>query len=191
MMRRVEAIQKIMELITDEIVVCNLGHPAQELFIVKDRPQNFYMLGSMGLASSIGLGIALSFNKKVIVIDGDGSVLMNLGSLTTIGVNQPKNYVLVIIDNEAYGSTGFQPTFTSQGLRLDRLAKACNIHKTFSITREEEIIETMKMIVASEDGPYCVVIKTEKGVPDNLPLIPYDSGFIRDRFMKSIKPDLR
>ena len=90
-MRRYEAIKKIISQLTDEIVVCNIGHPSQELYQIKDRPQNFYMLGSMGLASSIGLGIALSQPRKVIVIEGEGSVLMNLGGLTTIGINQPKN----------------------------------------------------------------------------------------------------
>jgi len=186
-MNRFEVIQTVIEPIDDEIVVCNLGHPSQELFSIRDRPQNFYMLGSMGLASSIGLGLALSTtDKKVIVLDGDGSVLMNLGSLSTIGVNQPKNYILIIIDNEAYGSTGFQPTFTSYGLRLDHIAKACNIRKTIFITQEADIRATMERVLESDDGPYCVVIKTEKGMPDNISVIPYDSIAIRDRFMQSI-----
>ena len=185
-MRRFEAIQRIMEAVADEIVVCNLGHPSQELFAINDRPENFYMLGSMGLASSIGLGIAMSTDKRVIIIDGDGSILMNLGTLATIGVNQPKNYILVIIDNEAYGSTGFQVTFTSMGLHLYDIAKACNIPKTTLITQEAGIKETMESILSSDDGPYCIVIKTKKGVPDNLSIIPYDSITIRDRFMGSI-----
>ena len=72
-MRRYEAIQQIMEVVTNEIVVCNLGHPCQELYAIKDRPKNFYMLGSMGMASSIGLGLALATEQKVVVIDGDGN----------------------------------------------------------------------------------------------------------------------
>ncbi|MCZ6743571.1 MAG: thiamine pyrophosphate-dependent enzyme, partial [Alphaproteobacteria bacterium] len=68
-----------MEAITDELVVCNIGHPAQELFVIRDRPENFYMLGSMGLASSIGLGLAMSQDKKVVVLEGDGAVAMNMG----------------------------------------------------------------------------------------------------------------
>ena len=185
-MRRFEAIQNIMESVTDEIVVCTLGHPPQELFAIKDRPKNFYMLGSMGLASSIGLGLAMSVEKRVIVIEGDGSVLMNLGTLTTIRANQPKNFILIIIDNEAYGSTGFQITFTSKGINLDKISKACNIHKTILITTEAGIKDVMEKILKSNDGPYCVVIKTEKGLPDNIPIIPYDSITIKDRFMRSI-----
>ena len=175
-----------METITDEIVVCNIGHPSQELFAIKDRPRNFYMLGSMGLASSIGLGLALCTNEKVIVIDGDGSVLMNMGSLTTIGVNQVKNYILIIVDNESYGSTGFQKTFTSRGINLDKVAKSCNIHKTFMCDQESKIKEIMEKVLKSDDGPYCIVIKAEKGMPDNVSIIPYDSITIRDRFMRSI-----
>jgi len=186
-MRRFEAIKKVMETIKDEIVVCNLGHPSQELFMIKDRPENFYMLGSMGLASSIGLGLALSTEKKVVVLEGDGSTLMNLGSLATIGANQPKNYLLVIIDNGAYGSTGFQPTFTAHGLRLDAVAQACTIQNTFFITQEATITPVMEEVLRSDQGPYCVIIKAEKGMPDDLSIIPYEAITIRDRFMESVK----
>ena len=186
-MRRYEAIQQIMQVITDEIIVCNLGHPSQELFVVKDRPRNFYMLGSMGLVSSVGLGIAMSTKHKVVVIDGDGSVLMNLGTLATIGINQCKNYILVIIDNEAYGSTGFQPTCTSKGINLEQVARACNISSTSLVTKEEAIRETMQKVLKSNDGPHCMVIKTEQGMPDNISIIPYDAITIRDRFVSSIQ----
>ena len=187
-MRRFEAIRRIMDAVTDELVVCNLGHPSQELFQIKDRPENFYMLGSMGLASSIGLGIALSTDRTVIVIDGDGSVLMNLGTLATIGVTQPENYILVIVDNESYGSTGFQPTFTGMGLQLCELAKACNISKTLLITQEADITPTMRDVFRSGRGPYCIIVKTNKGAPDTLTAIPHDATAIRDRFMGSIEP---
>jgi len=185
-MRRYEAIQKIMEAVDDQIVVCNLGHPSQELYMIKDRPKNFYMLGSMGLASSVGLGIAMAIHKKVIVLDGDGSILMNLGSLATVGANQPKNYMLVIIDNESYGSTGFQPTFTSKGLNLAQVAEGCNIKETIVITKEETIKKEMARMLKSDNGPYCVVIKTLKGMPHNLSIVPYDPIIIRNRFMRNI-----
>jgi sulfopyruvate decarboxylase subunit beta len=129
----------------------------------------------------------MSINKKVVVIEGDGSVLMNLGTLATIRVNQPKNYILIIVDNEAYGSTGFQLTFTSKGINLDQIAKACNIHKTILITKESDIKEAIETILKADDGPYCVVIKTEKGVPDDISIIPCDALTIRDRFIRSIK----
>lgn len=186
-MRRFEAIKRIMETIRDEPVVCNLGHPSQELFMIKDRPQNFYMLGSMGLVSSIGLGLALSTDQKVVVLDGDGSLLMNLGALATIGTNQPTNLILMVIDNGAYGSTGFQPTFTAYGTRLDAVAQACNIRNTFVIKQETAIPTVMEEILRSDKGPFCVIIKAEKGMPDDLSVIPYEAITIRDRFMESIK----
>ena len=89
-MERIEAIKIISEKLSNELVVCNIGFPSRELHHLKDSSTHFYMLGSMGLASSIGLGLAMSVNRKVIVFDGDGSVLMNLGSLVTIYNQNPE-----------------------------------------------------------------------------------------------------
>ena len=102
MMRR-DAIKKIMENIEDEVIVCNIGFPSRELYDIQDRVRNFYMIGSMGLASSIGLGLAISkVDEKIVVIDGDGSLLMNMGSLVTIAANNPKNLTLIVINNGVY-----------------------------------------------------------------------------------------
>ena len=109
-MIRSEVLKSLIPVISDHLVVCNIGLPSQEMHMLDDQPSNFYMLGTMGLASSIGLGLALAQPKPVIVIDGDGSVLTNLGTLPTIGNNAPANYILMIIDNGSYGSTGDQPT---------------------------------------------------------------------------------
>ena len=86
-MIRYELLKELLPVISDHLVVCNIGAPSQELFNLDDQPSNFYMLGSMGLASSIGLGLALSQPRPVIVIDGDGSVLTNLATLATIEKN--------------------------------------------------------------------------------------------------------
>jgi sulfopyruvate decarboxylase subunit beta len=109
-MIRSEVIKSIVPVIAGELVVCNIGLPSQELFMYGDQPSNFYMLGTMGLSSSIGLGLALAQKKKVIAIDGDGSVLTNFGTLPTIANNVADNFILLIIDNGSYGSTGDQPT---------------------------------------------------------------------------------
>ena len=91
-MARYEAIEDIMKNIDDELIVCNIGFPSRELYEIDDRDENFYMIGSMGLASSIGLGLALARpDKKIVVIDGDGSLLMNMGSLVTIYAANPSN----------------------------------------------------------------------------------------------------
>ena len=97
------------------------------------------MLGSMGLASSIGLGLALARpERKVMVLDGDGSVLMNLGTLATIAHHAPENYLLVILDNCCYGSTGSQPTCTHLGTDLFALAKAAGVKKVRAVERTRE-----------------------------------------------------
>ena len=104
-MIRSDILRELAPTIKDTLTVMNIGLPSQEMHMIDDQPSNFYMLGTMGLASSIGLGLALSQPKPVIVIDGDGSVLTNLGTLPTIGNNQSPNYILLIIDNGSYGST--------------------------------------------------------------------------------------
>src|SRR6266850_4420736 len=118
-MNRLEATRIVVELAGDAPIVASLGHPAYDLFAAGDRPQNFYTWGSMGLASSIGLGLALARPElRVFVLDGDGSLLMNLGSLATIGFLRPANLVLVVMDNETYATTGGQPTPTAGCARL-------------------------------------------------------------------------
>ena len=91
--------------------------------MLDDQPSNFYMLGTMGLASSIGLGLALAQSAKVIAIDGDGSILTNLGTLPTIANNTADNFILLIIDNGSYGSTGDQPTYAGVKLHWPKWPK--------------------------------------------------------------------
>jgi sulfopyruvate decarboxylase subunit beta len=185
-MRRYEALQEIMKAITDEPVVCNLGHPAQELFAVRDRPQNFYMLGSMGLASSIAHGLALCRSGKVVAIDGDASVTMNLGGFATIGHTRPKNLVQIIIDNGANGSTGFQPSFTAGNLRLDQIARAAGITRVTVVTAQKDVAPTVAAALGADQGPSVIVIRTEVGMPDNIAVIPLGAIEIRDRFVRSL-----
>ena len=121
-MKRISAIEAIALELADELVICNLGYPSRELYALKDKVTHFYMLGSMGLASSIGLGLAMAQPRKVVVLDGDGSLLMNLGSLATIANHAPENYLLVVLDNQCYGSTGCQLTATSHAADLAAIA---------------------------------------------------------------------
>ena len=185
-MRRYEALQEIMKVITEEPVVCNLGHPAQELFAVRDRPQNFYMLGSMGLASSIAHGLALCHSGKVVAIDGDAAVTMNLGGFATIGHTRPKNLVQIIIDNGANGSTGFQPSFTASNLQLDQIARAAGITRVTVVTAQKDIAPTVAATLAADQGPSVILIRTEVGMPDNIAVIPLGAIAIRDRFVRSL-----
>jgi sulfopyruvate decarboxylase subunit beta len=188
-MRRWEAIQEISGVLEDEFVVCNLGHASQELYAAGDRDRNFYMLGSMGLASSIGLGVALSTDETVISIDGDGAVLMNLGTLASIGHDRPDNYVLIIIDNHAHGATGFQPTFTAGGVDLAAVGEACGIPTVRRVTKRADVAPVLRAVLARrEKGPALLVIHTEVGRPtEGIGVIPMTSTEIRDRFMKALR----
>jgi len=184
LLRRIDAIRILMEYVRDEIVVCNIGIPSKELYRIKDRPENFYMLGSMGLCSSIGLGLALSLNKKVIAIEGDGSLLMNLGALSTIGYTQPDNFVLYVIDNSVYGSTGNQRTHT-ESTNLCGIARACGIDAV-EVSQEDEVRRAIEDAL-NDSKTKVIVVKVEpyNEKVENIPLHPM---YIKFRFMESIKP---
>ena len=127
-MNRLEATRIVVELAGDLPIVASLGHPAYDLCAAGDRPANFYTWGSMGLASSIGVGLAIGRPElRVFVLDGDGSLLMNLGSLATIASLRISNLVLIVWDNEAYATTGGQPTPTAAGADLAGAARALGV----------------------------------------------------------------
>jgi sulfopyruvate decarboxylase subunit beta len=147
-MIRAEILKAIIPVISDELVVSNIGLPSQELHMLDDQPTNFYMLGTMGLASSIGLGLALSQNETVIAIDGDGSVLTNFGTLPTIANNVANNFILLIIDNGSYGSTGDQPTYAGGKTSLAKVAEACGCDSVI----ECQASETKDVLEAAIQG---------------------------------------
>ncbi|MEO0327828.1 MAG: sulfopyruvate decarboxylase subunit beta [Pseudomonadota bacterium] len=183
-MIRSEIIKKLIPVITDHLVVCNIGLPSQELHMMDDQPSNFYMLGTMGLSSSIGLGLALSQDAKVISIDGDGSVLTNLGTLPTIANNTANNFTLLIIDNGSYGSTGDQPTYAGQKTSLTEVAKACGCDNVIECDGDE-IVDVMKSAIDG-DKMTVIVCKCESGnIP--VPVIEMDAPVIKHRFMEQVK----
>ncbi|MCX6672958.1 MAG: sulfopyruvate decarboxylase subunit beta [Methanothrix sp.] len=166
------------------LLICNIGYPSRELFSVKDRRENFYMLGSMGLASSIGLGLALARpERKVMVLDGDGSVLMNLGTLATIAHHAPENYLLVILDNCCYGSTGSQPTCTHLGTDLFALAKAAGVKKVSLVERAEDLA------LALLGHDVVIIVKVEEGNAP-VPIISLSPEDIIVRFIRCAQPVL-
>jgi sulfopyruvate decarboxylase subunit beta len=182
-MIRSEILREIAPILRDQLVVCNIGLPSQELHMIDDQPTNFYMLGTMGLSSSIGLGLALSQPKTVISIDGDGSVLTNLGTLPTIANNVADNYILLIIDNGSYGSTGDQPTYAGKKTSLTAVAKACGCENVV----ECQDVDTGKVLQAAIDSKQMTVIvcKCDSG-NIKLPVITKDPVVIRDRFMTAV-----
>ncbi len=180
--RRIDAIKKIVGQLKDELVICNIGFPSRELYAVKDSSNHFYMLGSMGMASSIGLGLALAQERKVIVLDGDGSLLMNLGSLVTIFSQNPENLILAVLDNECYGSTGSQCSYAS-AVNLSVVAEAVGFKNIFFFQDEIDLSEVLDV-----NEPCFVHVKVKKGNA-NVPVIDMEPEDIKIRFIKEIKEE--
>ena len=183
-MNRFDLLNKLQNIFKDNLVICNIGLPSQELYKINDQPNFFYMLGSMGLSSSIGLGLSLSQNKHVISIDGDGSVLMNMNTLATIGNRAPANFTLLIVDNGSYGSTGDQKTFTNERTSLKDVAIGAGCNNVIECSGEETN-ENLKKALDDKNNSYVIISKIMSG---NVPIkpIPLNAVTIRDRFRKEI-----
>jgi sulfopyruvate decarboxylase subunit beta len=179
-MKRSEIIAEIAE--CDGLIVSNLGFPSRELYALNDSPMNFYMMGSMGLASSIGLGLALSQTGRVFVIDGDGSILMNMGSLVTVAHHAPVNFCLIVIDNKVYGSTGSQPTYTSKKADLLIIAKGAGNENVRRVTSISGLRDCLKKI----SGQSSVIIAEAEPGNEDVPVIPIEPVEIKRRFMEEI-----
>jgi phosphonopyruvate decarboxylase len=161
------------------------GYICRESFSLADRPQSFYMIGSMGLAPAIGLGLALTRpGRRAIVFDGDGNLLMNLGILAMIAAQRPANFLHLVFDNEVYGSTGNQASL-SRAVRLDRLAAAAGFATAVAVT-EPWALEAALRAALAVDGPHFVLAKVTAEEAD-VPRIPYPPVALRDRFRSAIR----
>lgn len=188
-MKRYDAIKKIVETLDDEFIVSNIGFPSRELFGIKDRNTTFYMSGSMGMATPIGLGLSLALeekkdDRKVVVIDGDGSLLMNFGELVTVYVQNPSNLIIVLIDNEAYGSTGSQETYASR-INLSNIARSIGFDEVYHIDARNSVEDIDMGDYVKKKGPIFVHIKVNAG-NSNAPIIDLSPSQIKNRFMKEI-----
>ena len=151
-MTRVEALRAIYPRLEDLVVVTIMGAVAAELQGIGHRPNFFYLQHAMGLASSMGLGIALARpERQVVVFDGDGSVLMNLGGLTTLARYRPRNLVHVVFDNESLLSVGGFPTATSTGSDLAGIAAAAGVPRTARATTMDDFTRAFDEALAAHD----------------------------------------
>lgn len=183
-MKRIEATRCITKMLTDEPVIVSLGHPAYDLFAAGDRPLNFYTWGSMGLTTSLALGLALARpDRRVVALDGDGSLLMNLGSLATIGACSPANLTIIVMDNGEYGTTGGQGTPTAGAADLQGAARALGIKRTATVRNAAELEAVLASSLALA-GPCLMVAKVEESAPTAKP--PVDCVFIKQRFMAAL-----
>ncbi|MBI2166380.1 MAG: hypothetical protein HYU29_08290 [Chloroflexi bacterium] len=172
-MDRFEATQWLVAHLTDQPVISNLGPATGDLFVAGDRPLNFYMWGALGVTSAVGLGVALATpDRKVLILDGDGSLLMGLGTLATIADQAPKNLVHIVWDNSQWAETGGQPTHTATVADLAAIARGAGVGKALRVERLEEFQEAVRRAL-QEDGPWCIVARIQergrKGFPPNEP----------------------
>ncbi len=170
---RFELIETLAPYLGQKIVVSNLGIPSKELFYIKHQPSNFYMLGSMGMATPIGLGISLFTKRDVLVIDGDGSLLMNPGTLGTMAYLRPGNLSVVAIDNGSYGSTGDQPTLTARCTDLEMVARGFGISNTVKVSTKRDLIEAINKRSPGPRFIHVLALPGNRDVP-NIPLTPVE-----------------
>jgi sulfopyruvate decarboxylase subunit beta len=178
-MTRLSALEAVYPRLEQSVVVTIMGAVATELQSLGHRPNFFYLQHAMGLASSMGLGIALAQpDRQVIVLDGDGSVLMNLGGLTTLARYRPRNLVHVVFDNESLLSVGGFPTATSTGSDLAAIAKAAGVPRTATVNTVEAFGQAVDEALAARDLS-TLVAKVEAVGPS---AYVTDLGLLENRF---------
>ncbi len=186
MIARYQAIEAVLSHVRDgDLLVSTTGMISRELFTLDDRPGNFYMIGSMGLASAMGLGLAVQApHKRVFVLEGDGSALMSLGTLPLIASEAPANLVHIILDNEAYESTGGQPSISS-GFDLSETAGAAGFPWTRRVEDLEELQAAMNEATA---GGQLSLILVKAGIAPlgGIPRVSHTPEEIRDRFKGAV-----
>ncbi len=168
----------------EEAVIGGIGHTNFDLWASGQRPQNFYMLGSMGLAVPIALGVALSQpQRQVFGLEGDGSLLMQLGALGTVAMCAPKNLAIVVFDNGVYQITGSQPTLTSCRTDLVAMAQGAGLAQSAWAWDEAHFEELVDLALAGS-GPWFIAARTDNQPPTGV--TERDAAKIRGRFMQGI-----
>ncbi len=184
-MKRIDAIRVIVRALKDEPIVHATGMISRESFTAQDRPGNFYMIGSMGLNSAIALGVALSQPERdIVILDGDGSVLMNMGMLASIGELAPKNLIHIVLDNESYASTGGQRSISDK-VSLARVAAAAGYKYVRQVRTPEELAAELEAL-GTRPRPLFLLVKVEPGNAPDLPRVSLTPQEIKARFMQAV-----
>jgi thiamine pyrophosphate-dependent acetolactate synthase large subunit-like protein len=170
----------------DALVIAGLGAPSWDCTAAGDHPLTFPLWGAMGSAAMIGLGLAIAQPKRrVLVITGDGEILMGLGSLATVAVQQPKNLAVVVLDNERYGETGMQKTHTAYGVDLAKTALACGFVSGTMVTSKAELTAMRARIYGANSGPSLFQVKVrDEQAPLVLP--PREGAHLKNRFRSAL-----
>jgi thiamine pyrophosphate-dependent acetolactate synthase large subunit-like protein len=185
MLHRRELVSRLLQQREKLLVVAGLGSTAWDITAAGDADSSFPLWGAMGQAAMMGLGLALAQPERpVLVVTGDGEMLMGLGALATIGVQQPRNLSVVVIDNERYGETGMQATHTAHGIDLAGVARACRFKNALTVS-DSRGVEALRGLVHAGDGPSFAAVKV---VAEKLPLVlpPLDGVLLKERFRRAV-----
>lgn len=189
-LHRREVVRRLLEDRGGLLVVAGLGAPAWDVTAAGDHPLTFPLWGAMGGAAMMGLGLALAQGKRrVLVVTGDGEMLMGLGSLATIGAQRPRNLSIVVLDNERYGETGMQKTHTAYGVDLAGMAKAAGFRRVLRVTSLQEVAR-LAAVVRGGQGPVFAQVNV---LPEKLPLVlpPKDGVELKARFRAALAHEQR
>ncbi len=184
-LRRREVVASLLAGRGDMLVVAGLGSTAWDCTAAGDAPLTFPMWGAMGSAATMGLGLALAQPaRRVLVVTGDGEMLMGLGALATIGVQRPANLAIAVIDNERYGETGMQETHTASGVDLAAVALACGFAAA-QVVRDATGLEAARAALRAGAGPVLAQVKV---APERLPLVlpPREGALLKARFRRAL-----
>ena len=183
-MNRFALTKRLVATLKDEAVIGGIGNTNFDLWSAGHRPQNFYMLGSMGLACPIALGVALAQpQRRCIALEGDGSLLMQVGCLATIAMLKPKNLAIVVMDNRSYQITGGQPTATASGTDLVTMARGAGLAQS-AWAADEAMFDEMFARALTEDGPWLIAVRIDD--KPGVGATERDPVLITDRFMRGL-----
>lgn len=188
LLHRRDVVNELLRARGDLLVIAGLGAPNWDVSATGDHPNNFPLWGAMGAAAMIGLGLALAQPKRrVLVITGDGEMLMSLGALATIAVEKPANLTIAVLDNERFGETGMQKTHTAAGVDLAAMAAAAGI-RTSRVVRTQAEVPELRDLAHQGNGPVFAQIKI---APEALVFVmpPADGVILTTRFRQSVLGD--
>jgi thiamine pyrophosphate-dependent acetolactate synthase large subunit-like protein len=188
LLHRRDVVNELLRERGDLLVIAGLGAPTWDVSATGDSPNNFPLWGAMGAASMIGLGLALAQPKrKVLVITGDGEMLMSIGALATIAVEKPPNLTIAVLDNERFGETGMQKTHTAAGVDLAGMAAAAGIRTSRIVRTMEEVTDIRNLAHQGKEPVFAQVKISPEALVFVMP--PADGGILTSRFRQSVLGD--